>query len=213
MLKKTLVTIGVAAIVAVSSPLAATAATYVTSGYCGGGDSAYANGRIVTVDSPLVSPGQTVTVTWSSGYFMPGASVTVSAGGNGGSAPTVTIGSASGAGSVTGTADGVGGLVARILIPGDASGRVDITATSGEACGGVAVTVITNTTPAGGVLGENTGTTAIASSPSSTTSSAANLASTGGSLPAVLLASGGAAVVFGAILIGARTRARRHLHQ
>lgn len=228
MLKISLVTLGVAALVVLSTPLAASAAT-APSAYCGGGiDTGYANDRSVTVGSPVVSPGQTTTVTWSAGYFMPGASVTVTASGNSGSTPTVTVGSASGSGSATGSADGAGGLVASVAIPADAMGRVDIAAMSNAACGGVSVSIIPNTTPGGGVLDDNetvvsTTPTAVDStnsatatknnSATSTKSAAANLASTGGDLPTVLLVSGGAAVVFGAILIGARTRARRNMQE
>ena len=206
MLKVAMVTLGVAALVAVSTPMAASAETSAYS--CA--DNAYANGLMVTVDSPVVAPGQTTTVTWSAGYFMPGAPVTVSASGNSGSIPMVTVGSASGSGSATGSADDAGGITASIAIPADATGRVDIVAMSGEPCGGVSVMIVSNTTPGGGVLGDNVtpGTTS-AAGPSAVATAA--LASTGGDLPTVLLVSGGAAVIFGAILIGARTRARRNM--
>lgn len=217
MLKLSMVTLGVAAIVVLSTPLAASAASPAPAAYCGGGDPAYANGLLVTVDSPVVSPGATTTVTWSAGYFTPGSSVTISASGNGGSAPTVTVGGSSGIGSATGTADAAGGLVASISVPADASGVLDISAMSGEACGGVSVTIVTSTTPGSGVLGDNVTTstsTPAAIAPSTrTAASTAALASTGGNLPTVLLVSGGAAVVFGAILIGARTRARRNMQE
>ena len=217
MLKVTMVTLGVAALVAVSTPMAASAETSAPTYSCA--DNAYANGLIVTVDSPVVAPGQTTTVTWSAGYFMPGAAVTVSASGNSGSIPMVTVGSVSGSGSATGNADGEGGITASVAIPADATGRVDIVAMSGEPCGGVSVMIVGNTTPGGGVLGGNVtpGTTPTAVAPAAvasttkTAASAAALASTGGDLPTVLLVSGGAAVIFGAILIGARTRARRNM--
>ena len=214
MLKVTMVTLGVAALIAVTTTMSASAESSVTAYSCA--DNAYANGRIVTVDSPVVSPGQTTTVTWSAGYFMPGASVTISASGGSGSTPTVSVGSASGSGSATGNADGAGGITASVAIPADATGRVDIVAMSGEPCGGVSVTIASNTPPTDGALGGDVtpGTTSAATTavgPTAKSAVSQALASTGGDLPTVLLISGGAAVVFGAILIGARTRARRNM--
>ena len=204
MLKQTFVALGVATLVVLSSPMTASAAVPAATpaGNCSGVlGTDYANSRLVSVSSPVVAPGGTVNVTWSSGYFAPGSPVTVTAGGNGGAQPVISFGSGSGGGSVGGNASNVGGVVVSVAVPADASGRVDINGMSNAACGGVSVTVVSNNQLATLAVDGKTAATADI------------LASTGGSLPTVLLVSGSAAVVFGAILIGARTRARRSLQE
>ena len=205
MLKQTFVALGVATLVVLSTPMTASAA--VPAGTCDGVlGTKYNNSRLVSVSSPVVAPGGTVNVTWSPGFFEFGSPVTITAGGNAGSQPVITTGSNTGTGSVAGTSSGVGGVVASVAVPVDASGRIDIAGTSSAACGGVSVTIVPNTQLATlAVKGTSAAVDGTASSPNGI------LAATGGSLPTVLLVSGGAAVVFGAILVGARTRARRHL--
>ena len=204
MLKQSFVALGVAALVVLSTPMTASAAVpaATTAGTCSGVlGTKYANSRLVSVSSPVVEPGGTVNVTWSPGFFESGSPVSITAGGNAGSQPVISTGSNSGTGSVGGTASNVGGVVVSVAVPSDASGRIDINGMSNAACGGVSVSVVSKTQLA---------TLAV---DGKTASTADILASTGGSLPTVLLVSGSAAVVFGAILIGARTRARRSMQE
>ena len=202
MLKQTFVALGVATLVVLSTPMTASAAVPAAAGTCSGVlGTDYANSRLVSVSSPVVAPGGTVNVTWSSGYFAPGSPVTITAGGNAGAQPVISTGSNSGPGSVGANASNVGGVVVSVAVPSDASGRIDINGMSNAACGGVSVSVVSNAQLATLAVDGKTAATADV------------LASTGGSLPTVLLVSGSAAVVFGAILIGARTRARRSLQE
>ena len=204
MLKQTFVALGVATLVVLSTPMTAFAAVpaATTAGPCTGVlDTDYANSRLVSVSSPVVAPGGTVLVTWSPDFFEPGSLVTINAGGNGGAQPVISTASGSGVGSVVSNASSDGGVVVSVAVPSDASGRIDIAGMSDAACGGVSVSVVPNAQLATLALdGKSASTDGI-------------LASTGGSLPTILLLSGSAAVVFGAILFGARTRARRSLQQ
>ena len=214
MLKQTFVALGVATLVVLSTPFTASAA--VPAGTCGGVlGTNYNNSRLVSVSSPVVAPGGTINVTWSPDFFESGSAVTITAGGNAGSSPVISTGSNFGPGPVVGTASGVGGLVVSVAVPADSSGRIDIAGTSSAACGGVSVTIVSNnqlpTLAVNGTVASNGGNTAATGGDASSLSGI--LAATGGSLPTVLLVSGSAAVVFGAILIGARTRARRSLQE
>lgn len=197
MLRATFAALAVASALVLSAPLAASAAVPTAVG-CGGVSMPYANSVTVTSDSPTVTPGGTTSVTFSNGYFAPGDAVTVSVAGVNASNVSLQSGSASGLGSVETMSDSAGGLVVSVTFPQSAEGTYTVSGISNSGCGGLDVTV--DTAP-----GSNSVT-------ASTTDAAAadQLAFTGGTLPTILLVTGGGALIFGAILLMIRSRARRH---
>lgn len=190
MFRKTFAALAVAVVALVASPVAAIAAP--SSSCAGVKTEGYANGVTVTVDSPTVGPGGTVQVVWSDGYFVDSSPVTIEVEGNNAAEALIETSTGSGSGSLATTASATGGLTASVTLPTNATGSYAITAVSTQSCGGVEVSVV---------------------NPAGTGSGAEVLAFTGGTLPVVLIVTGAGALVFGAILLMVRIRARRHLHE
>lgn len=190
MFRKTFAALAVAVVALVASPVAAIAAPAAS---CAGVQpEGYANGVTVTVDSPTTGPGGTVQVVWSDGYFENNSPVTIEVEGNNSSEALIETPTGARTGSLDTTASETGGLTASVTLPTNATGSYSITATSTQSCGGVEVSV---TETAGGGTGAEV------------------LAFTGGTLPVVLIVTAAGALVFGAILLLVRARARRHLHE
>ena len=187
MLKKTMVALCAAAILIFASPATAFAAPDAPASVTCNGvqDEPYANARTVTSNRSVVNAGDTFIVTWSSGFFEPGAQVTVNV-------------SSQSAPFASGVADSSGSFVASITVPSSVSGLFSVSGVSNGACGGVSVTV----------TGKQLTTHALPESDQLDT-----LAFTGANVSLVLLISGSGAVVFGAILLLMRARSRSHLHE
>ncbi len=178
--------LAVASVLVLSAPVAANAADT-----CQGIAPEYANSVTVSASSPSVTRGGTVTVSFSDGYFAASDPVTLQVSGTDAAGVSLISGSASGTGSLSTAASGSGAVTATATFPQTAQGSYTLSGTSQSGCGGVTVTV---------------------SNPASTAAVAADnqLAFTGGTLPTILLVTGAGALVFGAILLVVRARARRH---
>lgn len=190
MLKETMVALCAAAILVFASPATAFAAPDAPSSVTCNGvqDEPYANARTVTSNRSVVTAGDTFIVTWSNGFFEPGALVTVNV-------------SSQSAPYASGVADSNGSFVAGITVPSSVSGSFSVSGVSNGACGGVSVTVTgkqltTHALPESGQSGQLD-----------------TLAFTGANVSLILLISGSGAVVFGAILLLMRARSRSHLHE
>ncbi|MEY2849932.1 MAG: hypothetical protein RI885_2599 [Actinomycetota bacterium] len=178
--------LAVASAIVLSAPIAANAAET-----CQGVDMQYANSVTVSSSSPTVTRGGTVTVDFSGGYFAPADAVMLAITGTNAASVSLVSGSNSGMGSVATTSSASGSVTVSATFPQSAEGAYTLTGTSASGCGGVDVTVPASASTTGAAV-EN------------------QLAFTGGTLPTVLLVTGAGTLVFGAILLVVRARARRH---
>lgn len=180
MLKKFAVTSAIAAALVLSVPFAANAA------------GSYVEQEKISV-SGNAAAGGAVNIAFGNASFGAGSTVSIIVNGN----TSVTFGAVTS--STTRTADANGAVAFSVILPADASGAYEVTATDGTRTGTAAFAIA----PAAGT-GSNGGTA------TGTGSTSGNgLASTGQDLPLTAMFVGGGALVLGGVVLGTVYTTRR----